>query len=58
VLFFSTATSFPAAALGADSVSSKTRLVIPNGYTDDRGEYTLDLLRRSRTLLAAFEGRA
>jgi L-erythro-3,5-diaminohexanoate dehydrogenase len=57
VLFFSTATSFPAAALGADSVSSKTRLVIPNGYTDDRGEYTLDLLRRSRPLRDAFEGR-
>jgi L-erythro-3,5-diaminohexanoate dehydrogenase len=57
VLFFSTATSFPAAALGADSVSSKTRLVIPNGYTDDRGDYTLDLLRRSRALRDAFEGR-
>jgi L-erythro-3,5-diaminohexanoate dehydrogenase len=57
VLFFSTATSFPAAALGADSVSSKTRLTIPNGYTDDRGEYTLELLRRSPALLDAFEGR-
>jgi L-erythro-3,5-diaminohexanoate dehydrogenase len=58
ILFFSTATSFPAAALGADSVSSRTRLVIPNGYTDDRGEYTLDLLRRSRPLRDAFEGHA
>jgi L-erythro-3,5-diaminohexanoate dehydrogenase len=57
VLFFSTATSFPAAALGADAVSSKTRLVIPNGYTDDRGDYTLELLRRSPALRAAFEGR-
>jgi L-erythro-3,5-diaminohexanoate dehydrogenase len=57
ILFFSTATSFPAAALGADSVSSKTSLVIPNGYTADRGEYTLDLLRRSRPLRDAFEGR-
>jgi L-erythro-3,5-diaminohexanoate dehydrogenase len=58
VLFFSTATSFPAAALGADSISSRTRLTIPNGYTDDRGEYALDLLRRSPALLAAFEGRS
>ena len=57
VLFFSTATSFPAAALGADSVSSRTRLVIPNGYTDDRGSYALDLLRGSRPLRDAFEGR-
>ena len=56
ILFFSTATSFPAAALGADSVSSKTSLVIPNGYTDDRGGYALDLLRRLPALRAAFEG--
>jgi L-erythro-3,5-diaminohexanoate dehydrogenase len=57
VLFFSTATSFPAAALGADAVASKTRLAIPNGYTDDRGEYTLDLLRGSHALREAFAGR-
>jgi L-erythro-3,5-diaminohexanoate dehydrogenase len=55
VLFFSTATSFPAAALGADSVSSTTRLVIPNGYTEDRGSYALDLLRRDPALRAAIE---
>jgi L-erythro-3,5-diaminohexanoate dehydrogenase len=54
VLFFSTATSFPAAALGADSVSSRTRLIIPNGYTDDRGGYALDLLRGSPALREAF----
>jgi L-erythro-3,5-diaminohexanoate dehydrogenase len=57
VLFFSTATSFPAAALGADAVSSRTRLVIPNGYTEDRGDYALDLLRRAPALRDAFEGR-
>jgi L-erythro-3,5-diaminohexanoate dehydrogenase len=56
VLFFSTATSFPAAALGADAVGSTTGLVIPNGYTDDRGDYALELLRRSPALLAAFTG--
>ena len=55
MLFFSTATSFPAAALGADSVSSTTRLVIPNGYTADRGSYALDLLRRDPALRAAVE---
>jgi L-erythro-3,5-diaminohexanoate dehydrogenase len=57
VLFFSTATSFPGAALGADSVSSRTRLLIPNGYTEDRGSYALDLLRRDAALRAAIEGR-
>jgi hypothetical protein len=38
-------------------VSSKTRLVIPNGFTDDRGDYALDLLRRSRALREAFQRR-
>ena len=57
VLFFSTATSFPAAALGADSVASRTRLIIPNGYTEDRGSYALDLLRGSPALRDAFEER-
>jgi L-erythro-3,5-diaminohexanoate dehydrogenase len=55
VLFFSTATSFPAVALGADSVSSTTRLIIPNGYAEDRGRYALDLLRRDPALRAAVE---
>jgi L-erythro-3,5-diaminohexanoate dehydrogenase len=55
VLFFSTATSFPAAALGADGISSHARLLIPNGYTEDRGAYALDLLRRLPSLRAAFE---
>ena len=41
---------------GADSVSSTTRLVIPNGYTEDRGRYALDLLRRDPALRAAVEG--
>lgn len=54
VLFFSTATSFAAAALGADSLSSLARLSIPNGFTPDRGGYLLDLLRRTPALLATF----
>jgi L-erythro-3,5-diaminohexanoate dehydrogenase len=56
VLFFSTATSFAAAALGADSLSSQARLSIPNGYVPDRGSYLLDLLRRTPSLLNAFVG--
>ena len=55
MLFFSTATAFPAAALGADGISSRARLVIPNGYADDRGDYALDLLRRLPDLRASFE---
>ncbi len=55
VLFFSTATSFGAAALGTDAVGSRARLIIPNGCTDDHGDYTIDLLRRVPALRASFE---
>lgn len=55
VLFFSTATSFAAAGLGADSLSSCVRLEIPNGFTPDRGDYLLELIRRSSPLRRALE---
>jgi L-erythro-3,5-diaminohexanoate dehydrogenase len=55
ILFFSTATRFAAAALGADAIGSQPRLIIPNGLTDDRGEYTFELLRSIPALRAAFE---
>lgn len=57
VLFFSTATSFSAAGLGADSLSCLARLSIPNGFTIDRGSYLLDLLRKTPALLRAFSRR-
>jgi L-erythro-3,5-diaminohexanoate dehydrogenase len=58
IVFFSTATRFAAAALGADAVGSQARLVIPNGVTDDRGELAFALLREVAPLRAAFGGRA
>lgn len=54
VLFFSTATSFASAGLGADALSSLTSLVIPNGYTPDRGSYLFQLLRSCPPLLDAY----
>jgi L-erythro-3,5-diaminohexanoate dehydrogenase len=57
VLFFSTATTFPAAALGVDALGTTVSLVIPNGCTPDRGGYTLDLLRANPFLLDAFRHR-
>jgi L-erythro-3,5-diaminohexanoate dehydrogenase len=54
VLFFSTVTSFAAAGLGADSLSSLAALSIPNGFTPDRGSYLLELLRRCPPLLEAY----
>lgn len=54
IVFFSTATRFAAAALGADAVGAQPRLLIPCGLTDDRGEYALTLLRTLPALRAAF----
>jgi L-erythro-3,5-diaminohexanoate dehydrogenase len=54
VLFFSTATRFAAAALGADAIGSSPRLVIPHGLTEDRGQYAFDLLRANAPLRLAF----
>jgi L-erythro-3,5-diaminohexanoate dehydrogenase len=54
VLFFSTATRFAAAALGADAIGSQPHLVIPHGLTDDRGDYAFELLRSSGPLRLAF----
>jgi L-erythro-3,5-diaminohexanoate dehydrogenase len=55
VLFFSMATSFTAAALGAEGVGKDVTLLVGNGYVPGHAELTLDLLRRNpglRTLFA------
>lgn len=57
IVFFSTATRFAAAALGADAVGSQAQLLIPNGLTDDRGDFALELLRTVAPLRSAFGGR-
>lgn len=46
VLFFSMATSFTAAALSAEGMTSTARMLVGSGYAPDRGGYALDLLRR------------
>ena len=57
VLFFSMATSFTAAALGAEGVGKDATLVIGNGYAPGHAELTLGLLRRQPALRALFEAR-
>jgi L-erythro-3,5-diaminohexanoate dehydrogenase len=54
VLFFSMATSFSAAALTPDGLSSEVRMLIGSGYAPDRGAYALDLFRRSPALRDCF----
>jgi len=54
VLFFGMATSFSAAALGAEGVAHPGTLLIGNGYVPGHAEETLALLRRHPRLAAAF----
>lgn len=55
VYFFSMATSFTKAALGAEGVGKDVTMVIGNGYTKNHAKITLDLLRESEKLRGIFE---
>ena len=50
VYFFSMATSFQAAALGAESVGQDVDLIMGNGYAEGHADYALDLVRQNPTL--------
>ena len=50
VYFFSMATSFTKAALGAEGVGSDVTMIVGNGYTKGHAEITLQLLRESKEL--------
>lgn len=50
VYFFSMATSFQAAALGAESVGQDVDLIMGNGYAEGHAEYALELVRQNPTL--------
>jgi L-erythro-3,5-diaminohexanoate dehydrogenase len=54
VLFFGMATSFQAAALGAEGVAYPGTLLIGNGYVPGHAELALDLLRGNERLQSAF----
>jgi L-erythro-3,5-diaminohexanoate dehydrogenase len=58
VLFFGMATSFSAAALGAEGLAKPTRLSIGNGFVPGHDRAALDLLRRHPALARAFAGLA
>jgi len=57
VLFFSMATSFTAAALGAEGVGKDAALVIGNGFVPGHADLTLGVLRRNAGLRKLFEER-
>ena len=54
IYFFSMATSFTKAALGAEGVGSDVTMIIGNGYTQGHAEITLQLLRESKKLRDIF----
>ncbi len=55
VYFFSMATSFTKAALGAEGVGKDVTMIIGNGYTKNHADITLDILRSNRALRTLFE---
>jgi L-erythro-3,5-diaminohexanoate dehydrogenase len=56
-IFFSMATRFTAAALGAEGVGKDITMVIGTGYVPGHADLTLDLLRTSPKLRELFERR-
>jgi L-erythro-3,5-diaminohexanoate dehydrogenase len=56
-LFFSMATSFTAAALGAEGVGKDVTLVMGNGYVPGHAQLTLELLRKNPGLRELFSAR-
>ena len=54
VLYFGMATSFSAAALGAEGLAKPTALRVGNGYVPGHAETALALLRRHPALMRAF----
>jgi L-erythro-3,5-diaminohexanoate dehydrogenase len=57
VIFFSMATSFTAAALGAEGVGKDVTMLVGNGYVPEHATLTLELLRGSPKLRKLFEAR-
>lgn len=57
VVFFSMATSFTAAALGAEGVGKDADLLLGNGYAHGHAQLTLELLRKHPKLWKLFEER-
>ena len=57
VIFFSMATSFSAAALGAEGLAADVTMLVGNGYVPGHAELALDLLRGTPSLRAMFERR-
>ena len=57
VVFFSMATSFATAALGAEGLAADVTMLVGNGYAPGHADFALDVLREEPGVRALFEGR-
>ncbi len=57
VVFFSMATSFAAAALGAEGLAADVTMLVGNGYVPGHAELALDLVRGTPALRALLQAR-
>ena len=57
VIFFSMATSFSAAALGAEGLAADVTMIVGNGYVPGHADLALDIVRSTPAVRALFERR-
>jgi L-erythro-3,5-diaminohexanoate dehydrogenase len=57
VIFFSMATSFSAAALGAEGLAADVTMLVGNGYVPGHADYAMSLLRENAGVRRLFERR-
>ena len=57
VIFFSMATSFSAAALGAEGLAADVTMLVGNGYVPGHADYAMSLLRADAGVRSLFERR-
>lgn len=57
IVFFSMATSFAAAALGAEGLAADVEMLVGNGFVPGHAEYALDLVRTDAGVRALFDAR-
>jgi L-erythro-3,5-diaminohexanoate dehydrogenase len=57
VVFFSMATNFAAAALGAEGLAADVRMLVGNGYVPGHADYAVNLLRGNPAVRGLFESR-
>ena len=57
VIFFSMATSFTAAALGAEGVAADMTMLVGNGYSAGHADLAIDLVRTGPGVRQIFDAR-